>query len=217
MLELVVMASKKNDDNDDEKSNLDQTSNQDEDIFKASESPLEFFKTPQFDEEFFKTPEFPPDLFKTPEFDEEFFKTPEFRRDLFKTPEFDEEFFKTPEFPTDFFKTLEFDEEFFKTPTSLQFFFKTSPAEPLPPPDPNLTASDVAEWMESQVMNTNYLAQDHAAYYIKGHFGDRFTFININGNLAIARDVLAEFYKRTKDTVVWCKTERYWRKTTTAR
>ena len=152
MLEFVVMAIKKNDNNDDVRSNPDQTAKNDEDVFKTSEFPPEFFRTPEFDEEFFKTPEFPPD------------------------------------------------------------FFKTSPAEPLPPTDTNLTASDVAEWMESQVMKSDYLARDHAAYYIQGHFGDRFTFININGNLAIAREVLAEFYQRTKDTIVWCKSERYGRK-----
>ena len=74
------------------------------------------------------------------------------------------------------------------------------------------SAKTVAEWMVSQIAEKGELYQEDAAYHIQQHFGNDFVYINDNGNLAIAKPVLAEFRKLTPADVVWVRSERYWRR-----
>ena len=73
-------------------------------------------------------------------------------------------------------------------------------------------ASDVAAWMLAEFEREGLLYQETVVYDIEARFGEEFTYINENGNLAIGRDVLKEFRKLTEKTVVWDRRERYWRK-----
>jgi hypothetical protein len=75
------------------------------------------------------------------------------------------------------------------------------------------TAEAVAQWMFQELTTKpGLMFQEVIVWHIKQHFGDNFTYLNENGNLAIGRDVLREFRKLTKDSVVWDKRERAWRK-----
>jgi hypothetical protein len=74
------------------------------------------------------------------------------------------------------------------------------------------TASEVAEWMLSELGEKGNLYQDEVAWRIKEKFGDVFVYDNENGNPAIAKNVLGAFRKITTDDVVWSRGERCWRK-----
>lgn len=74
------------------------------------------------------------------------------------------------------------------------------------------TPLEVAEWMRDKVLSENYMYQETVVYKISDKFGEQHVYQNDNGNLAISRKVLAEFRKLTKDTVVWERGERCWRK-----
>ena len=56
------------------------------------------------------------------------------------------------------------------------------------------------------------LYQENVVYEIATEFGEEFTYLNANGNLAIDKKVLREFRKLTEATVVWERGERMWRK-----
>lgn len=88
---------------------------------------------------------------------------------------------------------------------------EAEPEEPLPRPDPDLTAVDVAKWMQQQVETHGMLFQESAVYHISRHFGTQFSEVNPNGNPAIAKIVLREFRRPNEKTVVWVWQERYWR------
>ena len=74
------------------------------------------------------------------------------------------------------------------------------------------TPESVAAWMLSRIERSGDLYQDDAVSEISDRFGDQFTHENENGNLAIAKAVLAAFRKLTGNTVVWERGERRWRK-----
>jgi uncharacterized protein DUF6953 len=75
-----------------------------------------------------------------------------------------------------------------------------------------VTPEEIAKWMVDALERDDCLYQDTAVYDIAGRFGDEFTYINQNGNLAIDRRVLAAFRHLTEKTVVWERGERVWRK-----
>jgi hypothetical protein len=72
-------------------------------------------------------------------------------------------------------------------------------------------ASTVAKWMLSELRREGALYQESAVSDIEDRFGERFVYDNENGNRAISREVLSAFRKLTGATVVWDRTERYWR------
>lgn len=74
------------------------------------------------------------------------------------------------------------------------------------------SAKEVAKFMLEQLEKEKYLYQESVVYDIDKKFGERFVYMNDNGNLAIGRDVLKEFRKLTEETVVWERGERLWRK-----
>lgn len=74
------------------------------------------------------------------------------------------------------------------------------------------TAEDVALWMKICLDKDGYLYQDVAVSEIVSRFGEGFTRIKENGNMAIEPPVLAEFKKLTTDQVVWERGQRLWRR-----
>lgn len=74
------------------------------------------------------------------------------------------------------------------------------------------SARDVAVFMLEQLNEQNYLYQEVIVWDIRSKFGERFVYENQNGNLAISRDVLKEFRNLTKESVVWERGSRLWRK-----
>ena len=55
------------------------------------------------------------------------------------------------------------------------------------------------------------LYQETIVYEISTKFGERFTFINENGNLAIGKTVLTAFRSISEDSVVWDRGDKAWR------
>jgi hypothetical protein len=74
-----------------------------------------------------------------------------------------------------------------------------------------MTPREVAEWMLEEIKGTGYLYQEDVVYEIASKFGDEFTYINQNGNLAIDKQVLREFRELTESSVVWKRGEKLWR------
>ena len=73
------------------------------------------------------------------------------------------------------------------------------------------TPKDVAQWMMEELKRVNYLYQETVVYDIDSKFGDEFTYINDNGNLAISKNVLAAFRKLNEGNVIWERGEKMWR------
>ena len=74
------------------------------------------------------------------------------------------------------------------------------------------TTLDVAKWMVQALGRVDFLYQEDVVHEIVERFGQRFTYDNENGNLAIDRKVLEAFRKLTGDSVIWESGERMWRK-----
>ena len=75
------------------------------------------------------------------------------------------------------------------------------------------TPKDAARWMQEKLESSRgYLDQEVAAYGLRSVYGESFTYVNENGNLAINRSVLREFRLLTEDAVVWSRSERAWRR-----
>lgn len=72
------------------------------------------------------------------------------------------------------------------------------------------STQDVAQWLLDEVVQKTYLEQEVAVYTIHKKFGDDFVYTNDNGNLAIAKKVLAAFNKLSGDSVVWLRGEKAW-------
>lgn len=76
------------------------------------------------------------------------------------------------------------------------------------------TADTVADWMLHELEKQNgVLYQDEAASQIADLFGEGFTYEHADsGNACIDKKVLAAFRKLTRDSVVWSRGERLWRR-----
>jgi hypothetical protein len=77
--------------------------------------------------------------------------------------------------------------------------------------DPEPTAGDVAGFMANQLERDGTLYQEVVVSAVVSQFGESFTSLNANGNMALAPEVLKAFNKITPD-VVWVRSERMWRK-----
>lgn len=65
--------------------------------------------------------------------------------------------------------------------------------------------------MRDELGRVRYLAQDIVGWEIADRFGERFTYSNANGNIAIDKVVLKEFERLTGEAVVWEFSTRLWR------
>jgi len=70
----------------------------------------------------------------------------------------------------------------------------------------------IAKWMLRELIRAGSLPQATAADRIASKFGEKFTYTNTNGNLAIRKEVLDAFRKLTGDSVVWELGEHTWRR-----
>lgn len=73
------------------------------------------------------------------------------------------------------------------------------------------TPKVIAEWMLEELKRETILSQEVVAHEISLLYGEEFTYINPNGNLAIDERVLCEFRNLTKDKVLSVGGERVWR------
>jgi len=73
------------------------------------------------------------------------------------------------------------------------------------------TPKDVAAWMVQQFA-PHGLYQEIAVRDIRNTFGEAFIYKNASGNWAIDKEVLKEFRKLTRETVIWERGTRRWRK-----
>ncbi|BAK71726.1 hypothetical protein AF80_06450 [Aliarcobacter butzleri L355] len=70
---------------------------------------------------------------------------------------------------------------------------------------------DVAKYMIDELLSNGLLYQNDVVEDIFSKFGESFTYVNENGNLAISKDVLKEFKKLKQEyNVEWDRTEKYW-------
>jgi hypothetical protein len=76
---------------------------------------------------------------------------------------------------------------------------------------PNSTIQDVVDWMLEQVETEKILYQSQAVRYIQKAFGEKFTYLNGNSNLAISKDVLKVFRAVSIKTIVWNRRKYLWR------
>lgn len=74
------------------------------------------------------------------------------------------------------------------------------------------TPDDVASWMLEQLNLKGQLLQMDAASEIEKLFGREFVSESEYGGSLISKKVLSAFTRLTKDEVVYCKIEKYWRK-----
>lgn len=74
-----------------------------------------------------------------------------------------------------------------------------------------MTPSECASWMLDKLTAQKYLDQEAVAYELSRKAPEH-TYMNANGNLAIAKSVLDAFRKLTSDDqVVWSRSSRQWR------
>lgn len=74
-----------------------------------------------------------------------------------------------------------------------------------------MTPLEAAQWMVDQLNSRQILDQEQAVYALY-KLDKSLTYQNDNGNLAIAKPVLAEYRKLTETMdVVWSRSERQWR------
>ena len=75
-----------------------------------------------------------------------------------------------------------------------------------------MTPQDLAQWMYARLQDQRCVYQDESVdKALYGGGGADLYRINDDGNIVLAKDVLAAFRKLDDDTVVWVKPDRYWR------
>ena len=71
------------------------------------------------------------------------------------------------------------------------------------------TAEDIARWMADCLERDGHLDQRDAAHELAGRFGERFTYLTPNNNLAISQRVLRAF-RRAADGPSWDQRSLCW-------
>ena len=74
-----------------------------------------------------------------------------------------------------------------------------------------MEASEVAQWMLSQIKKEGCIYQDDVVDYLVKAKSENLLRENSDRNLVLGRVVLEAFKKITETTVVWVKSDRYWR------
>ncbi|WP_372632055.1 hypothetical protein [Cohnella sp.] len=72
------------------------------------------------------------------------------------------------------------------------------------------SAEDVAAWMFGELRNAGVLYQAAAIEHIKVHFGERFVYVNENGNASIDKEVKKAFKKLHGGKAAWDRDAFYW-------
>ncbi len=71
-------------------------------------------------------------------------------------------------------------------------------------------AEDVAAWMFGELRNAGVLHQAAAVEHIRAHFGERFVYVNENGNFSIDKEVKKAFKKLHGGKAAWDRDAFYW-------
>ncbi|GAB7127266.1 hypothetical protein JCM19000A_17730 [Silvimonas sp. JCM 19000] len=71
--------------------------------------------------------------------------------------------------------------------------------------------AEVAAWMVTRIEQEGCLYQDDVVDYLVKGKQEELLAENADGNLVVGRTVLSAFLKLTETTVVWVKSDRYWR------
>lgn len=72
------------------------------------------------------------------------------------------------------------------------------------------TKEEIAQWMIDQFKERRTITQESMVRLIIRTFGREWSYKNKNGNLAIHKDVLAEFRKLNDGSIVWDRAYRHW-------
>ncbi|MBP2001508.1 hypothetical protein J2Z69_002553 [Paenibacillus shirakamiensis] len=72
------------------------------------------------------------------------------------------------------------------------------------------TDQQVAEWMVEEIRFKGILRQEEAITHIKEHFGERFIFVNDNGNTSLSKEVKKSFRKLHGGRVAWDREGFFW-------
>ncbi|MFB9274023.1 DUF6953 family protein [Cohnella cellulosilytica] len=72
------------------------------------------------------------------------------------------------------------------------------------------SAEDVAAWMFGELRSAGVLYQAAAIEHIKAHFGERFVYVNENGNASIDKEVKKAFKKLHGGKAAWDRDAFYW-------
>lgn len=74
-----------------------------------------------------------------------------------------------------------------------------------------MNAVDASLWMQAQIFKEGCLYQDDVVDHLVKAKAEDLLRENTEGNLVIGRAVLDEFRKLNESTVVWVRSDRYWR------
>lgn len=74
-----------------------------------------------------------------------------------------------------------------------------------------MTPKDVSAWMVSALEREGCIYQDDVVDYLVRSQCEDLLVENSDGNLVLSRAVLAEFLNSTRETVVWVRSDFYWR------
>lgn len=74
-----------------------------------------------------------------------------------------------------------------------------------------MTPADVASWMQEKLTKEDCLYQEDVVDYLVKLEREDFLVENSDGNLSLAKIVLAAFRKLNDESVVWVKSGKYWR------
>lgn len=74
-----------------------------------------------------------------------------------------------------------------------------------------MDASEIADWMQDKLTKEDCLYQEDVVDYLVKLGREEFLVENSDGNLSLAKNVLAAFRKLNDESVVWVKSGKYWR------
>lgn len=72
------------------------------------------------------------------------------------------------------------------------------------------TAEDVAKWMLNQLKFAGILHQTEAVDYIRTNYGEKFLYVNENGNESIDKEVKKLFKKMHGGKAAWDRDGFFW-------
>jgi len=71
--------------------------------------------------------------------------------------------------------------------------------------------NEIVDWMIEK-SSEDCFYQDDAVGEIEKKYGKKFMYENENGGLAISKDILNKFRKKSSNDIVWSRSGKYWRK-----
>lgn len=74
-----------------------------------------------------------------------------------------------------------------------------------------MEANDIATWMLAELRRDGCVYQDDVVDYVLRMRHEMLLRENADGNVVLGNEILAAFRKRTEETSVWVKPDRYWR------